>query len=309
MSHGTPRLSAAERSRYIWEAILPESTHSLEVRNKNERSNTMEIGDLVWRQIMQPVVAGTRHALDSRYVGPFEVVKLHDSSAEIVSLHESNPVTAHVHLDQLKPYFPGNPVLAPDWDDALDLVLRGQRGAIDEEHEEEHQQGEEPEGEEEEEKEEQETRQEEQEQKRDHEHAEDFEPPSETMEASPCDSEADNRPHSATQEHHEEGEDFGPEAETSEPSPHDASASYQPTSSPREHHELIMEEPCDEIMEEMFAHLPEEDVEMREETAMEQGEEAVSPPQPKKRSSSASEPVSKRSKSRESYLQDEEDSE
>ena len=32
-----------------------------------------------------------------------------------------------------------------------------------------------------------------------------------------------------------------------------------------------MEEPQDEIMEEVFAHLPEEDVEMREEIAMEEG--------------------------------------
>ena len=65
MSHGTPRHSAAERSRYIWEAILPESSHKLEMRNKNKKSNTLEEGDLVWRQIMQPLVAGTRHALDS----------------------------------------------------------------------------------------------------------------------------------------------------------------------------------------------------------------------------------------------------
>ena len=77
-------------------------------------------------------------------MGPFKVVSLHESSAEIESLHDSNPVAAHVHLDQLKPYFPGNPVLAPDWDDALDLVLRGQHGAIEEEHQEEHEE-EEPE--------------------------------------------------------------------------------------------------------------------------------------------------------------------
>ena len=70
-----------------------------------------------------------------------------------------------------------------------------------------------------------------------------------------------------------------------------------------------MEEPCDEIMEEIFERLPKEDVEMAEETAMEEGEQATSPRRPKKRSSSAREPMSKRSRSRESYLQDEEDSE
>ena len=74
---------------------------------------------------MQPLVPSTRHALDSRYVGPFEILQLLDSSAEIESLHDSNPVRVHVNLDQLKPFVAGNPVLAPDWDDALDLVLRG----------------------------------------------------------------------------------------------------------------------------------------------------------------------------------------
>ena len=63
-----------------------------------------------------------------------------------------------------------------------------------------------------------------------------------------------------------------------------------------------MEEPRDEIMEEVFTHLPEEDVEMMEETAMEEGEDTVSPRRPKKRSSSARETVSKRSRSHESYL-------
>ena len=72
---------------------------------------------------------------DSRYVGPFKILQLHDSSAKIESLHDSNPVRVHVHLDQLKPFFAGNPVLAPDWDDALDLVLRGQYGTIEEEEE------------------------------------------------------------------------------------------------------------------------------------------------------------------------------
>ena len=78
MSHGTLRLSAAERSGHIWEAILPESSHSLQIRNRNKRSNTLEDGDLVWRQIMQPLVTGTRNALDSRYVGPFKVLRVHD---------------------------------------------------------------------------------------------------------------------------------------------------------------------------------------------------------------------------------------
>ena len=68
-----------------------------------------------------------------------------------------------------------------------------------------------------------------------------------------------------------------------------------------------MEEPHDEIMEEASAHLPEEDVEMREEFAMEEGDVSA-PRRPKKRSSSAREPVSKRSRSCESYLHEEDDS-
>ena len=322
LMHGTPELMMfgheAEKNcydlvsltsveaRYIWEAILPESSHSLDVRNKNKRSNTLEVGNLVWRQIMQPVLARTRHALDSRYVWPFKIVKLHDSSAEIVSLHDSEPVAAHVHLDQLKPYFPWNPVLAPDWDDALDLVLRGQRGVIEEEHVGE-QEEEEPEEEKDGEEEQGEEEAESQGQENDHEHAEDFEPPSEAVEASPRDREAGVLPSGVPQEHHEQGKDFGPEEQASTPSPHDASASSQPMDPSLAHHEVIMEEPCDEIMEGMSEHLPDEDIEMVEEIAMEQGEEAVSPRRPKKRSSSAREPVSKRSKSRESYLQDEED--
>ena len=60
-----------------------------------------------------------------------------------------------------------------------------------------------------------------------------------------------------------------------------------------------MEEPRDEIMEEVFAHLPEE------RGSCHGGRRGR---RPRKRSSSAREPVSKRSRSRESYIHQEEDS-
>ena len=259
---------------------------------------------------MQPILAGTRHALDSRYIGPFKVVRLHDSSAEIVSLHDSEPVAAHVHLDQLKPYFPGNPVLAPDWDDALDLVLRGQRGTIEEEHP-DLQDHEEETGEDHEDDQDpqQEGREEDEHQEQHHGDEEVMEFGPKREEASPRDQEAGAEISPEVQQQRQQQEEFGPQGQQSTVSPHNAPAHSAHTEVPRTHHEVIMEEPCDQIMEEEFEHLPDEDVDMAEEAAMEEGEPESLSRRPRKRSSTAREPAGKRSRSRESYLHEEEDSE
>lgn len=207
---------------------------------------------------MQPLVPGMRHALDSRYVGPFKILQLHDSSAEIGSLHDSNPVRAYIHLDQLKPFVPRNPVLAPDLDDALDLVLRGQYGAIAQVEEEEQ---------------EDEATQEAQE-------------------------EGDR------QQEHDQG-DFDPDEE-GEMTPSKEQVSVDESTHDAEHW-VIMREPRDEVMEQETISLPDEDIEMAEDVAMEEEDPSTSR-RPRKRSSKSREPQSKRSWSSESYLCEEEDS-
>ena len=89
---------------------------ALDVRNKTRRASTYQVGDMVWRQVMQPALPGTRHALDDRYTGPFIITELRDASAvldDALSPLRSKPV---VHLDQLKHCIPGMQALGEDWD-------------------------------------------------------------------------------------------------------------------------------------------------------------------------------------------------
>ena len=102
-------------------------------RNKKLTICKYKINDLVYRQILQPTTAGTRHALDQRYVGPFRIRELFDSSAIITTNMAKLCGQAHVHLDQLKPFHEGRPQLSPAWstiiEHRLKLIKQGSRPA------------------------------------------------------------------------------------------------------------------------------------------------------------------------------------
>ena len=117
---GTTRASIAERHEMLLESRNPKQRARLLLRNQMLRRNEYKVGELVWRRIMQPSLTGTRHALDCRYVGPYRIIELHNSSAVIGSNTVRLANQAHVHLDQLKPFMEGRSELGPDWDAYID---------------------------------------------------------------------------------------------------------------------------------------------------------------------------------------------
>ena len=102
-------------------------------RNKKLTICKYKVNDRVYRQILQPTTAGTRHVLDQRYVGPFRIRELFNSSAIITSNTAKLCGQSHVHLDQLKPIHDGRPQLSPAWstniEHRLNLIKRGSRHA------------------------------------------------------------------------------------------------------------------------------------------------------------------------------------
>ena len=121
--HGTERININKRAEFISGERHSHHRLVLEHRNKDRRINTYRQGDLVWRHIMQPMLVGTRHALDCRYTGPFRIVQLGESSAVIASDSVKLTNQATVHLDQLKPFVAGSPELDPEWDNLLNHSL------------------------------------------------------------------------------------------------------------------------------------------------------------------------------------------
>ena len=93
---------------------------NLELKNEKLRENQYKVGDLVLKQVMQPLMTGTRHALDCRYTGPYEIIAIDNSSATLDSPTAKFTSPLRCHVDQLKPFIlPTSPTTCPTWDEAL----------------------------------------------------------------------------------------------------------------------------------------------------------------------------------------------
>ena len=116
MHHEAARISINDRADYVSLEYHENMRKRLEVRNKRRRSNDFRVNDLVWRQIMQPTVPGTRHALDCRYSGPYRILELGEASAVIEGEFEMSTGPTRVHIDQLKPVNAETDSLGQEWD-------------------------------------------------------------------------------------------------------------------------------------------------------------------------------------------------
>ena len=69
---------------------------------------------------MQHSTVGTRHALECRYTGPYEVTAVESSSVTLDSPSAKFATPVKCHVDQLKPFvLPEAPTTSPSWDQGL----------------------------------------------------------------------------------------------------------------------------------------------------------------------------------------------
>jgi hypothetical protein len=80
----------------------------LEHQNRSRRDNTFAVNDLVLRKVMSKAADGSKHALDTKYVGPFRVKEVTNTSCVICQVGANFSGTSEVHPDHLKPFHPVN---------------------------------------------------------------------------------------------------------------------------------------------------------------------------------------------------------
>ena len=70
----------------------------LDKKNTMLRHNEYQVGDLVLKQVMQHSRTGTKHALDCRYAGPYEITSVENSSVTLdsPSAKFATPLKCHV---------------------------------------------------------------------------------------------------------------------------------------------------------------------------------------------------------------------
>jgi hypothetical protein len=96
----------------------------LDYANKRRRTNTFEIGDLVLRKIICKAADGTKHALDTKYNGPYRIMDKTDTTCIIKPVAENFHGTTVVHPDHLKPFnIMETPKLSPHWNKAVARTL------------------------------------------------------------------------------------------------------------------------------------------------------------------------------------------
>ena len=96
----------------------------LDYANKRRRLNTFETGDLVLRKIICKAADGTKHALDTKYNGPYRVMDKTDTTCIIKPVAENFHGTTVVHPDHLKPFnIVDKPELSPHWNKAVARTL------------------------------------------------------------------------------------------------------------------------------------------------------------------------------------------
>ena len=116
---GTSRLPLRVRAHQISDKA---SRHQSQLDKQNEklRANEYQVGDLVLKEVMQHSTAGTRHALDCKYTGPYEITSVERSSVTLDSPSAKFATPVKCHIDQLKPFvIPDTPSTSPTWDQGL----------------------------------------------------------------------------------------------------------------------------------------------------------------------------------------------
>ena len=78
------------------------------------------MGDLVLKQVIQHTTVGTRHALECKYTGLYEIISIESSSVTLDSPSAKFATPVKCHVDQLKPFvLPDSPSTSPAWDQGL----------------------------------------------------------------------------------------------------------------------------------------------------------------------------------------------
>jgi len=89
----------------------------LELANKSKTDSNFNTGDIVLRKIVQHTADGSRHALDTKFCGPFRIQSTGNSHAIITPVGDNYSGTTKVHYDHLKPYMTSSePHMHPSWD-------------------------------------------------------------------------------------------------------------------------------------------------------------------------------------------------
>ena len=116
---GTSRLPLRIRANQIKDMAAKQQP-LLERQNEKLRKNEYQVGDLVLKQIMQHSTVGTKHALECRYTGPYEITAVENSSVTLDSPSAKFATPVKCHVDQLKPFvLPDTPSTSPTWDQGL----------------------------------------------------------------------------------------------------------------------------------------------------------------------------------------------
>ena len=110
---GTPRLQLRIRAHQMKDMAAKQQSQ-LDKQNNRLRSNQYQVGDLVLKQVMQHSTVGTRHALECRYTGPYEITSVDNSSVTLDSPSAKFATPVKCHVDQLKPFvLPQMPSTSP----------------------------------------------------------------------------------------------------------------------------------------------------------------------------------------------------
>ena len=116
---GTPRLPLRVRANQVKD-MTSKRQSQLDKKNEKLRENQYQVGDLVLKQVMQHTTVGTRHALECRYTGPYEIISIESSSVTLDSPSAKFATPVKCHVDQLKPFvLPDSPSTSPAWDQGL----------------------------------------------------------------------------------------------------------------------------------------------------------------------------------------------
>ena len=116
---GTPRLPLRIRANQVKD-MTSKRQAKLDKKNENLRENQYQVGDLVLKQVMQHTTVGTRHALECKYTGPYEIISIESSSVTLGSPSAKFATPVKCHVDQLKPFvLPDSPSTSPAWDQGL----------------------------------------------------------------------------------------------------------------------------------------------------------------------------------------------
>jgi hypothetical protein len=95
-------------------------TEQLDRKNVTLRNTTFAVGDLVLRKIIAKTADGSKHALDTKYAGPFRITALGAHHADLLPVGDNYSGRTMVHLDHLKPFHTlTQPQVSEGWSDNI----------------------------------------------------------------------------------------------------------------------------------------------------------------------------------------------